>query len=634
MISRFSWRFFGFVAALTFAVVALAPARPADAASDVVRSFDARYELRTDGSFKVTEDILVDFADNQRHGIFRDIQVEYAYDDTYNRIVDISGVSVSNGSQSVPVVTSRNGDFLELRIGDANRLVSGQQRYLISYMVRGGMNAFDDHDELYWNITGNQWPYPIEKATATVVLPGGSFSQIACFEGPNGSKTPCNSTAAASGAQFVATTPLSSGSGLTVVVGVPKGLITVAPPKLVQAKKSVREVLDEFLGFNPAVYAGTIVLGVFVLFWLGRLWWRTARDRWLGDNYYLNPGKPDEKIKPLFSHETVLPELEPPKLPDQRRADGAWDRLTPAEVGVLLDERADTLDISATVVDLAVRKYLRIEDVTPADGGETDYKLTKLKTDDSELHPFESVLLKAIFDSGDEVMLSSLRSKGSLHDSLLDSKEGLYEDSVKARKLFPSDPNSTRVLWVVNALFLIGAGVGVGALIGFLFGVGLLALPIIVAGVALLFMANSMPRRTGLGREMLRRALGFRLFLVTAEEDREKFNEQQGIFSEFLPYAIVFHCVEKWAKAFENASLADLDWYRSSSGNLFQPLLFAATMNSFSSSIGSTMSSLGVVASSGGGWSGGGSGFGGFSGGFGGGGFSGGGGGGGGGGSW
>ncbi|HLF71327.1 MAG TPA: DUF2207 domain-containing protein [Dehalococcoidia bacterium] len=621
------------LAILALVAVALAPARSADAAATVIRSFDARYELRTDGSFKVTEDILIDFADNQMHGITRDIQVEYAYDDTYNRLVDISGVSVSSGSQSVPVLTSRNGSFLNLRIGDANRLVSGQQRYVVSYLVRGGMNAFDDHDELYWNITGNQSEYLIEKASATVVLPGGSVTQIACYEGPTGSTAPCNSTIAANGAQFAATTALNLGSGLTVVVGVPKGLITVPPPQLVLAQKSVGEVLDEFLGLNPAVYAGTAVLGVFAVFWLGRLWWQTGRDRWLGDNYYLNPGKPDEQIKPPFSHETVLPELEPPKLPDQRRADGAWDRLTPAEVGVLLDERADTLDVSATVVDLAVRQYLRIEDVTPDDGGETDYKLTKLKEDDSALHPFESVLLKAIFDGGDEVMLSSLRSKGSLHDSLLESKDGLYEDSVKARKLFPSDPNSTRVLWVVKALFLVGAGAGVGMLIGVVFGVGLLALPIILAGIALVFMANSMPRRTGLGREMLRRSLGFRLFLVTAEEDREKFNEQQGIFSEFLPYAIVFHCVEKWANAFESASLAELDWYRSSSGNVFQPLLFAATMNSFSSSIGSTMNSLGVVAS-GSGWSSGGSGFGGSSGGFGGGGFSGGGGGGGGTGSW
>src|SRR6266542_1692870 len=124
----------------------------------VIRSFDVRYDLQIDGSFSVRENIVVDFGALERHGIFRDMPVEYRYDDKNNRLIDVSDVSVTDGSSAVPFETSDSRPNMRIKIGDPDKVVSGRQRYVIRYMVHDGLNPFSDHDELFWNVTGNEWP--------------------------------------------------------------------------------------------------------------------------------------------------------------------------------------------------------------------------------------------------------------------------------------------------------------------------------------------------------------------------------------------------------------------------------------------------------------------------------------------
>ena len=182
------------LALLAVGVAARSPAA-AQAQDDgwIIRSFDVRYELQADGTFNVREDIAVDFGSLERHGIFRDMPVEYRYDDSNNRLIDVSDVSVTDGSAEVPFETSDARPNMRIRIGDPDKLVSGQQRYAISYTVHDGLNPFPDHDELFWNVTGNEWPVSIERASATVVAPGAGVQRITCSQGPTGSTTPCAS---------------------------------------------------------------------------------------------------------------------------------------------------------------------------------------------------------------------------------------------------------------------------------------------------------------------------------------------------------------------------------------------------------------------------------------------------------
>lgn len=592
---------------------ALAPAVKADEGW-TIRSFDVTYEIDEAGTVRVTEDLLVDFGFLERHGIFRDIPVQYQYDSDYNRVTTITDVAVDDGANPWPYELIRGGPNLRIKIGDPARLVSGQQRYRISYTVSGGLNPFPDHDEFYWNVTGNAWPVKIEEASATVRPPNGSLERIACYEGAAGSTVPCQSTGGDSSASFAATVPLPPGSGLTIVVGLRKGAVEVPPLVLVPGRSDPWDDVAGFLGLRPLPIAAAIAIGAGAVALIIRVWWVAGRDRWYGDMFHVAEGGRSSR-KPLGAHESIVTEFTPPEVDSSSRR-----RLRPAEIGLLVDERADTLDVTATIVDLAVRKYLVIKETES--GGilglfkKNDYELEKLDADESALLPYERRLLDSLFDGGSSVKLSDLKNK--FYEDLASVKKELYKQLTEALKYFPRSPEKTRSTYQVAGGLIIGVGVVLTYVLGQDLGIAILGAPVLVTGGLLLALAPAMPRRTAEGRVMYRRALGFRRYIETAETARQEFAEKANIFQEYLPYAIVFKCVDKWAKAFEGLGdeATRPDWYYGR--HAFAAHAFASRVNDFSESISS------VMASTPGGR--GGSGFGGGS--------SGGGGGGGGGGSW
>jgi uncharacterized membrane protein YgcG len=604
------------VLALLAAVVALLHATGASA-QDVgwtIRTFDVRAAIDEDGSVEVIEELLVDFGSLQRHGIIREVPVEYRYDEDENRLFTLAVLGVDDGTLPIRYVQSYPRGYVRLQIGDPDVLVTGTQRYRIRYRVEGALNPFETHDELYWNATGNDWPVPIERATAEVLAPAGSIQGILCFQGPAGSETPCFANPeSGERATFVASTRLDPGSGLTFVVALEKGAAAAGPPMLVQAEPDPLGQAKAFVGVNPVSIGVAAALMAIAAGALARAWWVIGRDRWYGDTYHADLD-PQPARRPLFAHQTIVVQYQPPEAPANGR------RLRPAEIGVLIDERADTLDVSATIVDLAVRKYLLIREV-PRGGllgafRGRDYVLEKLGGADDELLPYERKLRDALFDDGDAVKLSDLKFK--FYEDLKKVKEHLYRQAVKKDKFFPTDPEALRnYVRMAGVGVVVAGGVAVWGL-GSLYGAGLIGIPVILSGIGVLLVAPLMPRRTARGWEMYRRCLGFRLYMVTAETDRQRFAEEEHIFHEYLPYAIVFDCVQKWAKTFEALGLEpEADYYVGTSR--FVPAHFANDVRSFSTSIS------GVMASTPGGSGGSG---------FGGGGFSGGGGGGGGGGSW
>ena len=575
-----------------------------------------------DGTVDTTEDLRVDFSALERHGIFRDVPVEYAYNDESNRRIGITQISVTDGSAPVPFELNDDGPNLRIKIGDPDRFVSGEQRYVISYTINDGLNPFGDHDELYWNVTGNDWAVPIESASAIVTAPGPGIERVACFEGPTGSTASCASSGDDTTASFEATSVLQPGEGLTLVAGLQKGVVAVGPPVLVDPPKDTVEQAQDFFKVTPATIALTAVSAILVLAALGRQWWVAGRDRWFGDQYYLNRDAPPASRKPLFVRETVVVEFQPPEVTDGRR-------LRPAEIGLLLDERADTLDVSATIVHLAVRGYLTIKEI-PKTGifgifKKQDYELVREpESPDGErrgfedgVKPYESRLLEALFESGSPAQLSDLKNK--FHDDLAEVKTDLYDEAVNALDLFPRNPEQVRKTYRVAGVVIAIVGGLIAFGLGRAFGGGFIGVPVVVGGVLLFVLAHLMPRRTAQGRELYRRSLGFRLYMTKAEKERQEFAEKANLFEEYLPYAIVYGCVDKWAKAFEGLGLENRQstWYVGQHG--FATSSFANSLGDFSSSVS------GVMASTPGGSGGSG---------FGGGGGSGGGGGGGGGGSW
>lgn len=578
-----------------------------------IRSFDATYAINPDGTVTASEDLRVDFGFLQRHGIFRDIPIEYTYDDANNRLIRITEISVDDGQTPLQFQTSEAGSNLNIRIGDPDVFVTGEQRYRINYTINGALNPFDDHDEFYWNVTGNDWPVPIERSSAKVRVAEPGIRNVACYQGLTGSAFPCEGVTFDTASARADNGPLGAGGGITIAVALEKGLIAVAPPELVDAETSPAEAVEAFLGLHPGLIAGAVLLGVLAIFLVLRQWWITGRDRWYGDLAHAG-GAPVARGRPLFAHETIVTQFTPPDV------DGSGRRLLPAEIGLLVDERADTLDVTATIVDLAVKEYLTITETES--GGilgvfkKKDYVLERLEPPAGSLAAYESKLLGSLFDGGSPVNLSDL--KNEFYADLAKVKEALIREVTSDLKLFTRSPEKTRRLYRIAGAIVTAIGVGLTFVLGSI-GAGIIGLPIVLAGVLLLLLAPSMPSRTARGREMYRLVLGFRQYVDRAETERQAFAERANLFEEYLPYAIVFECVDKWAKAFEG--LADEatqpSWYRGT--HPFVAAHFASSVGDFSESISSVMAS--TPGGSGGS-------------GFGGGGFSGGGGGGGGGGSW
>jgi uncharacterized membrane protein YgcG len=577
---------------------------PASAAAEdsgwSITSFESDIKVQSDSSIAVHEVIQVDFGALQKHGIFRDIPVRYDYDSKHDRVYRITVLGVSDGKNHAWTYdTSDQGVYREIKIGDPNRTVSGRQVYVIDYQVEGALNSFSDHDELYWNVNGSQWPVPTTATGSVVSLPPGSLQKVTCYQGPTGSNTPCTSSVNGDQATFRASGRLDPGEQLTLVTAINKGAVTNPAPILVDKPRD----FGDYFAVNPLTVGLSLLVLLVGLGLVGFNWLRNGRDQVALDVHYIESSV---RPRPLFSAPTVIAEFEPP------------GGLGPAEVGTLLDERADTKDVTATIIDLAGRGFLRI-DPLPAQGlGGQDWQLTSTATAEqvAKLKRYESSIFVSLFSGGSTTKLSDLR--GQFSNDLHKAEDLLYKDA-RAGGWFVADPRITIFKWVAAGAGVAAVGIAAAYVAGLLGGAGLVGTAVIPVGVALGVSAAYMPRRTPIGSQLLQHALGFRLYLRTAETYRQQFAEKENLFTSFLPYAIVFGCVDRWAKAFaglENQP-AQTAWYGTGG---WQALALSQSIQDFNSHLGQSLAA--PPPSAGGAGSG-------FSGGF-----SGGGGGGGGGGSW
>jgi hypothetical protein len=599
----------------------------AQSGGEHINSYDVAITIERNGSILVVERIDYDFDGISRHGIFRDIPNRLLYDKRYDRVFPIHVISVE-GSAGTPdqYKLSTSGGELHIRIGDPDRTITGLHTYTITYEVRGALNAFAEHDELYWNAIGSSWQVPIDRASAKVTAPA-SLIGTACFQGETGSTLQCAESRSDGPTATFGQSNLQPYQGMTVVVGLPKGAVPEPKPILKERWSFVRA-----FSVTPMTASVALALLVVLLVAIGQALWRTGRDRRVVgspiDIAFVTKGAPEQSV-PLMERGITPVEYSPP------------EDIRPGQLGTLKDEVANPLDVTATIVDLAVRGYLRIEEI-PKEGwfGKPDWRLVKLKEPDTELMAYEQKLFDGLFEDAtvesiqevprpdeqaparpdqsqqvEQVLLSGLKQRFAAR--LHEVQKALYADAVK-RGWFPERPDKVRTRWHGRAILLLLAGIGLTVLLAAKTHLGLIAIPVVIAGLVLLAGANDMPRRTAKGTGLVRRVRGFRTYIDTAEAQEARFQERENIFSKYLPYAIVFGLTEKWARAFAalGQEPAQANWYVGT-----RPFAF----NTFASSIDHfTVSSAGTIASTPGGS--GGSGFGGGS--------SGGGGGGGGGGSW
>lgn len=547
-----------------------------------VVSWDVDVTIGADGVVRFDETLVYDFgAATDRHGIYRDIVTRQRYDDTHDRRYPFTLLAVTADGQPVPVAEQHTGSdpsdagFVRLRIGDPDRFVSGRVTYAISYELEATLNAFETHAELYWNVVDLTTSSVLAAAQTVRVRAPAAVTRAACFAGPVGSGLACASAEVVDGEARFTNQQLFPGDVLSVVVAVPPGAVTVQPPILEE-----RWSLDRAFERTPATVGGSVALLVAGGLGLGALVWRRGRDRQaVGsavDAAFPEAGARTEPV-PL-GHDVVTPvEFLPP------------DGLRPGLVGTIIDEEVNPVDVSATLVDLAVRGYLRIEELEKKFLRRQDYRLVQLAEPDAELLEYERRLLARVFENRTEIDLSDLR--GSFADDYKAVRNALYAEAVR-RRWFDRRPDRTRDRWTGLGVALIVAGVAGGVALAVFTHWALLAIPVVVLGLAVVVVGRTaMPRRTARGTAALRRCLGFREFIVNSEVHRARFAEEKHLFTEYLPYAVVFGATERWARTFADLGVdtaaATAGWYVGRGG--FDVGSFSESVNSFADATGSAL---------------------------------------------
>lgn len=540
-----------FLAALALSFGLFVPFAPAfGQAVWSVEEFHSDVTVHEDGSLEVRERVVADFL-TERHGIYRYVPYQGTNDqgESYRLRVDLVGV-LRDGEPERVSTSKENGNVV-WKIGDADRTLSGVHTYELAYRVENAIGRFEDFDEIYWNVTGEGWDAPLPVVTARVTLPAGvAATQSRCYTGTYGSVSEeCTTRDDGSILEFVSA---RVGDPMTIAVGFPKG--AVAGPSF------FKRLLWAALQYGPWL----LPFAVFAFAY--RAWRKYGDDAPLG---------------------TIVTQYEPPA------------GLTPAETRALLIQSANAKDVTATIIDLASRGYLTIEETEKKGLLRTtkEYALISAKDvrADASLRPFEFHLLTSLFTGavGEKVELSSL--KKTFHVQVQAFVKGVMA-SLTERGFFAKDPGHVRGLWM-------GVG-GTVLVVGFVFGS--FAGPLLISGAVIMLFGWFMPKWSATGLEAARHASGYKEFISKVEKYRAPWMEDQNVFFRTLPYAIAFGLGAKWAKAFAHLQMQPPNWYHGANMAAWSTVDFEKNMQNWSSSMMAVSVPSSRSGSGGGGFSGGG----------------------------
>ena len=619
------------------------------ATEEKINEYRSKIIVNQDGSLQVTETIRVTAAGNKiKRGIYRDFPTRYQKNAFLQVELPFKVISVKRDGKPEPYHTEQQDNGVRVYIGRKNvRLKPGEYTYEICYETNFQLGYFDDHDELYWNVTGNGWIFPIERVIATVQLPAAvplSKVKTDSYTGAQGAKAD-NARASINNErkqiEFETTGPLSPHEGLTIVVSFPKGF--VKEPTDAELQKLY---LESNVSLGIAAVGFVLLLGYYLV-----AWFLVGRD------------PPSRAIVPLY---------DPP------------ENLSPACTRYLWKMGYDRTCFTAAILNLACKGWITIEE------HENEYTLCRTNgasNGKQQLSSGEKVIYGELLSS-DSIILKQANYKKvksaieALSTKLSDEFDGkLFFKHIKwlvpgwlftplvlggiwfsgnadqalapilaiwltmwtfacyalgkkalrawhtARTLRSSTSKAIGSYFgaVWATLFCIPFFAGEFVAFGFLFAMHSIGVIVFIIGLFILHWIfwRLIKQPTEKGRGVMDAIEGFRMYLGPVEGNRlETLNPPEktpALFEQMLPYALALGVENSWAERFVDvlrAAAAD-------PSSTYQPVWYVGSrwdndsLGSFSSDLSSSLSSAisssstapgGSSGSSGGGFSGGGGG--------------------------
>jgi hypothetical protein len=611
----------------------------AHAQAERILDFHSDIRVQDDGAMQVVETIRVMTAGNQiRHGIYRDFPTRYTDRLGNNYVVGLEILAATRDQLPEEFRVEDQANGKRIYLGRSNFLVPvGEHTYTLTYSTNRQLGFFADHDELFWNVTGNGWIFPIERSSASVRPPGNIPAdqvRLGGYTGPQGSLAQDLTFAkeADGGYNFTASRPLRANEGLTILLSWPKGFVAVP---------SEQEKLQYFLQDNhDAVVAGAGLITIFLYYLI--VWWFVGRDP--------APGP-------------IVALYEPPP------------GISPAGMRYLVRMSYDNKAFSSAVLDMAVKGYLRIKE------DEGIYTLTRTGNGRAALSPEEQSAADSLFGNQSSILLRN-ENHTRISEAMQALKKWLKNTEYKTyfvtngHYMIPGVLMS--VLMMLSIIFsqsplkmglaafmTIWVSVwsfGVGAMLSLVFqlwktalssgqvkggvtavqamimtGVSMLFLAFEVLGLVLLATSTSLilvvalvasvllhalfhyllKAPTRAGRGVLDKIEGFKLFLSAVDGDRLSrvmpSEKTPDMFEKFLPYALALDVEQAWAEKFSgvlNQAQADGQsgsayspaWYSGNSWNTLGPNGFVSSLSgSFAGAISSSSSAPGSSSGGGGG---------------------------------
>ncbi len=559
--------------------LAVGLALPLAASADTVTNWQDQVNVAGNGTVKVVETITYDPQDGNHHGIIRDIPATFSGNGhTYYTWIQPISVNDPSGAPYNIYKQTDDRNHLYLQIGDPNITISGPQTYVITYTIDPLVISAGDHDRLIFNLVGTSWQTNIQAASITVHYDNGTqITTVNCYTGAAGStNSACTAGVVNGDAKAKLTQPLPAASAFTIDLTTPPNSVT----GYLQPDKPIPLSLRERLSYLMAGAALLLVaLSIIVMIIHKLADWRRRR------------------------RQTVVAQYEAP------------DGLKPAQLN-MIDGANQSKMIAATLIDLAVRGYLKIDLLKPKTlFMPANYRFTMLKTNEG-LAPYEAELFNAIFSTTNTIEMQDLKSKNiQMTIAIAKLKSDLGND-LKDKGYFASSVTSLRnslnvgLLIVSISVLIFGiAFVFMGNLIGTWILAGSFAAAL--GGFILSLKASG---RTRLGDEEWAKVEGFKLFLKVTEKDRLAFTDAPAktpqLFSALLPAAIALNVEKEWAAQFAGIDIGPAvnGWYGGYSGVLMANSFGPDFSSSFASAVSSSFAGASGAGSAGGGGGGGGGG--------------------------